>query len=370
MRVAVNLLWLVPGKVGGSEESTLASLRALARRADWDLELELLVGADLLEAHPDLATTFPTRVAPWSTRSRSARLLAESSWLARQTRSVDLVHHAGGTVPPRRSAPCVLTLHDLQPLERRATHGRLKRAYLGVAVPRSIDAARTVVVPSEHVRRGVLDRFAPDPTKVVVVHHGVERRTGTGADELRRRYDLPGPVVLYPAITYPHKNHRVLVEAFARLGAVHPDVVLVLTGGAGSEEGAVAAQVERLGIAGRVRRPGRVPAADVAGLYDLATVVAVPSSYEGFGLPAAEALAHGAALVAADATALPEVVGEAGLLVPPDDVDGWATALDRLLADEGERRRLGEAALRRAERFTWAANATALADVYRRAAGA
>lgn len=369
MRVGVNLLWLVPGEVGGSEESTLASLRALARRGDPDLHLELLVAADLLEAHPDLPATFATRVAPWSTRSRAARLLAESTWLAQRTRSLDLVHHAGGTVPPRRTAPCLLTLHDLQPLERRATHGRIKRAYLGLAVPRSVEAARIVVVPSEHVRRGVLERFGADPAKVVVVHHGVERRAGTEPDALRRRYDLPGPVVLYPAITYPHKNHRVLIDAFARVLAHHPGATLVLTGGAGSEEAAVAAQIDRLGIRAQVRRTGRVPEADVAGLYDVASVVAVPSTYEGFGLPAVEAMAHGCPVVAARATALPEVVGDAGLLVDPGDTDGWGAALDQLLGDEPQRQRLAAAALARAARFTWEANAAALSEVYRKALG-
>src|SRR5690606_147730 len=105
--------------------------------------------------------------------SRPVRIAAESTWLARRTRGAALVHHAGGTLPPVRSAPSVLTLHDLQPLERRATHGRVKRAYLGLAVPRSIDAARVVVVPSEFVRDRVLDRFGTDPDKVRVVHHGV-----------------------------------------------------------------------------------------------------------------------------------------------------------------------------------------------------
>jgi glycosyltransferase involved in cell wall biosynthesis len=141
----------------------------------------------------------------------------------------------------------------------------------------------------------------------------------------------------------------------------------VLTGRADSSEADLTARVERLGLADRVRRLGRVPAADVAGLYELASVVAVPSRYEGFGLPAVEAMAYGTPVVAADATALPEVVGDAGVLVDPDDVGGWAAALAALLDDPDERARRSAAGRARAARHSWSANATALAEVYRSA---
>ena len=366
--VGINLLWLVPGQVGGSEESTLASVRALAALSPPDLDLRLFVLDPLLEAHPDLPDLLPVEVLPRSGRSRAARIAAESTWLSTRTRGVDLVHHAGGTAPPRRAAPYVLTLHDLQPLERDATHGRLKRAYLGVAAPRSVHSAATTVVPSEFVRTTVLEHMRVTPDKVVVVPHGVDRHPHpTPREDLVARYGLEGPVVLYPAISYPHKNHAVLVDAFARIAATHPESVLVLPGGPGACEPALRAQIHALGLSARVLRPGRIPAADVAGLYELATVVAVPSRDEGFGLPAAEAMAYGAPLVVADATALPEVVGDAGLRVAPDDEAGWAGALDRILGDAALRARLGAAGAARAASFTWPANAAALADVYRHA---
>jgi alpha-1,3-rhamnosyl/mannosyltransferase len=243
----------------------------------------------------------------------------------------------------------------------------VKRAYLSTIVPRALREARRVIVPSAFVRASVLDRLDLDPSRVVVVPHGVERAPGTPADELVRRLHLDGPVVLYPAITYPHKDHATLVEAFARVVVDHPTAVLVLTGRPDAAEADVLARVDRLGIGARVRRLGRVPAADVAGLLDLATVVAVPSRYEGFGLPAAEGLAHGAAVVASASTALPEVVGDAGVLVAPGDVTAWAGALSGLLADPVRRGALAEAGRVRATRFGRAANAAALAEVYRSA---
>lgn len=366
--VGINLLWLVPGEVGGSEEATVASLLALHRRADPDLDIRLFALPGFATAHPEVIDAFPTVVWGRSGRSRGTRIVGESTWLARRTAPLDLVHHAGGTVPPVRRAACVLTVHDLQPLERTATHGSLKRAYLRASIPRSVRAARVVVTPSEFVRRSVIARFGTDPARVVAIPHGVDRpRDARPAAELQALYGLDGPVVLYPAITYPHKNHLLLVEAFAAVVEQHPTALLVLPGGCGSREAALSARIRELGLTRSVRRLGRIPSADVAGLYDLAAVVAVPSRYEGFGLPAAEAMAHGAALVAAATTALPEVVGDAGLLVDPDDPGAWAVALGGLLADPADRARLGAAGLERAGRFRWEANASALADVYRQA---
>jgi alpha-1,3-rhamnosyl/mannosyltransferase len=176
-------------------------------------------------------------------------------------------------------------------------------------------------------------------------------------------------VVLYAAVTYPHKDHRTLVEAFARVRASHPEAVLVLPGAEGEDERQLRLQLDgdRHGLGGAVRRLGRIPDADVAGLLELAAIVAVPSRYEGFGLPVLEAMAAGVPVVAADATALPEVVGAAGVLVRPGDVGGWAAAIDRLLADEPERARLARAGRERAATFTAAANAEGFADLYRRA---
>ncbi len=224
-------------------------------------------------------------------------------------------------------------------------------------------------MPSEFVRASVLARFDVPPDHVHVVPHGVEpsRVAPTPEDVLRRRYQLTGPVVLYPAITYPHKNHRVLIEAFASVLRDHPEAILVLTGGEGAEEAALAALGARLGVAHRVRRTGRIPVADLVGLYRTATVVAVPSRYEGFGLPAAEAMAEGASVVAAAATALPEVVGDAALLVDPDDVPGWATAIGALLGDPARRAELAERARRQVQGLTWDANAAGLVRLYRAA---
>ena len=166
--------------------------------------------------------------------------------------------------------------------------------------------------------------------RVVVVPHGVEPalrggEPGHGAvtaeADLRRRYALgDGPVLVYPAVTHPHKNHRFLLDLL-RERWTDPDLRLVLIGGVGDAEAAVTGCADL-----RVCRLGRVPAADRNGLIAMAEALVFPSRYEGFGAPLIEAMALGTPVVAAATTAIPEVVGDAGLVLPLE-LDAWAGAL-------------------------------------------
>ena len=132
----------------------------------------------------------------------------------------------------------------------------------------------------------------------------------------------------------------------------------------------LAAAIRSAGVGDQVRRAGRVPWSDLEAFYALASVVAVPSRFEGFGAPALEAMVNGTPLVAASTTALPWVVGDGGLLVPPGDVAAWADALSSVLDDPDRAARLRAAGLARATRFSWERAGAALADGYRAAAAA
>ena len=140
----------------------------------------------------------------------------------------------------------------------------------------------------------------------------------------------------------------------------------MLTGGAAQCEGTVGTEIDRLALAGRIRRPGRVPRADLDGLVDGAVALTFPSRFEGFGAPVLEAMARGCPVLAADATALPEVVGHAGVLLPSDAPEAWADAMADLLDRPERRARLRAAGLARAAGFGWDRAAGALEDAYRR----
>ncbi|MCU1355319.1 MAG: putative glycosyltransferase [Acidimicrobiales bacterium] len=374
-RIGVNLLWLVPGVVGGSEEYTTRLLRGLAEAGPTDLHLTLFALASFAEAHPDLVAHYPTVTVGLDGHNRSRRVGAEATWLARQAagRNVELLHHAGGVVPPGPGIarfPAALTIHDLQPLVMPQNFAPLKRRWLGRMIPRSAARAAMVFTPSEPTSASVVEHLAIPTDHVRTVPHGIEPPAPVPADRLaaaRARYHLGERVILYPAITYGHKDHVTLVRAFAKLARARPDLTLVLTGGEGPAEPAVAQAVRDSRVGDQVRRTGRIPASDLDALYAAATVVAVPSRFEGFGAPALEAMAAGVPVVVADDTALPWVVGDAGLRVPVGNVERWSQALGRVIDEPEVQATLAAAGSMRARAFTWDRSSASLAEGYRAA---
>jgi alpha-1,3-rhamnosyl/mannosyltransferase len=376
-RIGLNLLWLVPGEVGGSEEYSIGLLRAFAALAPADLDLIVYVNRRLARDHADVLANVTTVVAPISGSSRPLRVLIESTWLAlRSLRDrVEVVHHAGGTMPSIRFRPGLVTLHDLQPITHPERFGLIKRTYIRLVAPRSLRRAVRVVCLSQFTA-GDAERIAGvDPQRIAIVASGVDRvelgssETSRGCPEsaeLLTRFGLEArSFILYPAITYDHKNHRTLVDAFARLVPSHPSLRLVLTGGVGSSETALNAQIEDLGLAERVLRTGRVAAADLDTLYRCAAVMAFPSSYEGFGLPLLEAMVRGCPVVTSAVGGLEEVGGAAVELVDPFDIEGWVAALTSVIDDPEHRAEMITNGLEQSDRYRWSNSALALAELYR-----
>ncbi len=359
-RVAVNLLWCVPGDVGGSEEYLVRQLLGLAEAAPH-VRPTLYVVDGFVAAHQRLAELFPTIVGPFDGTSRSRRIAGEATWFRRYASAADLRHHGGGTAPVGASRPYVLTIHDLQYRTFPEYFTRAKRTYLAAMVGRSVRPARMVAVPSEYVRASVIEAFGVEESRIGVVPHGFEPELlsdVTSEHEFRERYALGDrPVVVYPAVTHPHKNHQFLIDLLATAWR-DADVVLVLIGGSGSAEGEVRAATDP-----RIRRLGRVPAADRNGLLKMAEAMVFPSRYEGFGAPLIEAMALGCPVIASDSTCIPSIVDGAGLVLPLR-AEAWADALDRAKRD---RTTMIDAGLLRSQSFTARASGEALAAVYAKA---
>ena len=377
LTVGLNLLWLVPGVVGGSEGYATGLLDPLTKRDDVDVVAFGLPG--FVKQYPQLAAAAHTVVPPLPEgRHVLRRVLIENAWLPRHLRAqkVDLVHHLGGIVPPGCRAPAVVTLHDLQYLSYPAYFSTAKRRYLAMTQGRSLKRAEVVTAVSDFTRTQAIEAFDLDAAKVVVVPPVVPLMPAVSDDrreDLLAELGVHAPYILYPAATYPHKNHAMLLEAFAAVTKTE-DVSLVLTGAVGagawgsahSTRADLADLVARLGIDDQVQALGYVTSEQLAALYTGASMLAFPSRFEGFGIPVLEAMAAGCPVIAANATALPSLVGDAGVLVDPDDGPGWARAMSDLLADDAARRRLSDAGRARAAELAAIDPVQLLVDVYAR----
>ena len=365
LRVAVNLLWLAPGRVGGSEQYLVRQLSGLA---DQSIDPVVFCQPAFSDAHPELASKLAVVVGPLRRDRRVTRIMAEHTWLAARTRAVDVVHHGGGTTPVVGKRPIVLTVHDLQYLRYPEYFGRGRRAYLDRMMPRSVERAAIVTVPSAYVRRRVVEAFGIDPEKVLVVPHGVPDLAPPSADQVTStlaRYGLDGgrPFVVYPAITHPHKGHLLLIDMLADLDT---DVALVLIGGAGAAEAEIEQAIAGIADASRVVRTGRVSDLDRDVLVSAAAALVFPSEYEGFGAPLVEAMVFDTPVVCSAAEAVVEVAGGAAVVVAEPTPEAWANGVLEALANP---RTLIERGRSRRQAFTLEICGRALADAYRLAAG-
>lgn len=342
-RVGINLTWLTPGVVGGSEESTTDVLRAIADSSSPRPVIELFVAPGFADAHPDLVEHFRTHQMSGRAPNRAARVLAEHRWLPAALRDadVDMVHHAGGTAPLRGVRPYSLTVHDLQPLDLPANFSIAKRIYLRTMIGRSACGARRIGVPSEFVRAGMLDRFGLDAEHVSVVPWSVRAPIVTSPEDraaARHRLGIGKRFLLFPAITHPHKNHATLLRAFDRVASTDDRVELVLCGGVGRAEGEVEEHCRTLAHRDRVRRLGRIDRDDLEDLYSDAAALVFPSLYEGFGLPVLEAMVRDCPVICSSTTALGEVAAGGATLVDPGDDGAWSSEISRLLSSSSEDR--------------------------------
>ena len=356
--IAVDLLFIVPGVVGGSEDYSTALLRSFAAHGPADVELRLFAQTALKQAHPDLAESFEFETVDLRGGNKIARVIAESTWFERSARRhcFDAQHHFGGRLPARSSGRQILTLHDLQPLDQPQNFGFAKRQFLARAIPRSVRRANKIVAVSELVREQIIERFAVPPANVVTVASGLGPARANTADVAA---ELPDDYVLYPAVTHPHKNHRVLLEAIALLRdrGVHKHLVLV--GGAGAARSEVDDLIRRFDLSSLVLHLGRVERASVDALLARATAMAFPTLYEGFGLPVLEALRLRTPVIASDIEPIRTIAGEAVTLVDPTSASAWAAAIASPSAFPGDR---ADEVLRR---FSPESRAVLLAETYR-----
>lgn len=275
---------------------------------------------------------------------------------------VDVVHAPSLAVPPTGRIPLVVTVNDVAFLRYPELFTRHGVTFHSRGLDLARKEARAVIVPSSYTSEELV-REGFDPDLLHVARHGVEIPTPADDDAVElslRRVGVERPYVLTVGTLEPRKNFPMLAQAVARVRERHPSISLVRVGPPGWGD-----VPELSGPA--VRDLGPVDDATLDALYRGASACAMPSRYEGFGLPVLEAMARACPVVASDTSSLPEVVGDAGVLVPPDDLDGWVDALGALLDDHEREDTLREAGLRRAAQFTWSRSARAHLSAYQAA---
>lgn len=281
------------------------------------------------------------------------------------------VYHATEHLLPRLQTPTVLTVHDLIFERYPEHHTQRNRLYLRVAMPLYVKAASAIIAVSRHTQRDLVELYGADPRKIHVVYEGVDERFRPAEEgEIRRvaeQYSPDRPYLLMVGTLEPRKNHAAALRALARLKAWGWPHRLLLVGGQGWLFEPIRQQIEADGLGGDVHFGGYVPDEDLAPLYSGAAAVLVPSLYEGFGFPVLEAMACGAPVVCSSASSLPEVAGEAALLVRPDDDLGLAHAVHLLLSQGAAAQMLGEMGRVQAAQYRWDTCARETVAVYRRA---
>jgi len=347
IRLGVDGRELRPGVSTGIGRYVLEVLRA-ASAAGWSCVVYGDAGARLDPTLPGVTfTALDTSWTQWWDQVTLPRALA------RDRITVFLSPYYKG--PVRAPCPVVLTIHDLYFIDYPGRHRPVYEAIVTRAARLYAGRAAAIISDSEYSKRAIVDRLGVSATKVSVipVALGGEFKPASLTTAARARYGLTSPYVLYVGNFNPHKNIPRLIRAFGLLpGPVRSRHSLVLAGGYGDGRPELARLAESLGLTDRVVFPGRVDDADLPALYSEAAVYVTPSLQEGFGATVLEAMACGAPVISSNRAALPEVVGDAGLLFDAEQERELAAVLARVLSDAALAEDLRRRALARAGLYT------------------
>lgn len=337
--------------------------------ADPDLRLTLFT------AHPPagLPSSVEVQRPRWNTDRPVLRILWEQSALpiaARRARA-NVLHATAFVAPFVRPCPTITTIYDVSFALFPQFFRGFNQTYLRLGTRWSARRARRIIAISECARRDAHRLYGVPLDRITVAYPGVDealkRADPDRVQEFRRAKNLPEKFLLYLGTLEPRKNLAMLTHAFAQLKRECPDALLVLAGGIGWLAGEVFTAIRECGVKDSVLLPGYIAGEEQALWYAAATAFVFPSLYEGFGLPPLEAMACGTPVVTSNVASLPEVVGEAGLLLAPGDIGGWAAALRRVWTDGAYRAELADRGARQAQQFTWHATSRQIALAYREA---
>jgi glycosyltransferase involved in cell wall biosynthesis len=370
MRIGIDATAL-PSQPVGAGNYIINLIRALSR---LDSEHKFVVFAQ--DSRRDLFEGLQASRLEWvwlAGKHPALRLVWEQTafpGLVRQFR-LDLLHSLHYTRPFNLPCKSVVTFHDMTFFLFPGLHTRSKRLFFPLAIRLSARTADALIADSESTRQDALRLLKVPPDKIFTVPLGVDESFHPVSDALlldgvRRKYNLPARFILYVGLVEPRKNLPLLLQAYKVLAQKAIDCPLVIVGRFGWSHQRILQQIDELGLKEKVLLTGYVPARDLPIVYNLADVFVYPSVYEGFGLPPLEAMACGTPVITTAVSSMPEHVGDAGLLVPPDDLPALAQALQDVLTDQALREHLAHKGPRQAAKYTWERTARQTLHVYQK----
>lgn len=342
------------------------TLHHLAEYIPPDWQITALVNKDSPHHFPNITT----QPAPFNTESAIKRIIWEQTIQPFALRKFDLYHAMAFVSPFIQPRPAVVTVYDLSFIRYPEVLSSARRRYLETFTALSCRRAERVIAISHSTAKDVHELLNIPYAKIDTIHGGYDVRNlypvaGEQIATFRRTKNLPDRFWLFIGTLEPRKNLVTLLDAYAQL---KPDerLPLYLGGGKGWDYEPIFERVERYQLQQDVHFLGFIPADELVLWYNSAEAFIYPSVYEGFGLPVLEAMACGTPVLIADASSLPEVGGDCGLLVPPLDVDAWTEALRRVFHDEAWRKSARESGLAHAKTFTWRRTAQQTIQTYQK----
>ncbi len=370
------MLTVRPGRVGGAE--TYAKELLIAYSTLAQCRIMLLANGELARAYASLEgggvsihplDGFHVRDGVIGRTSSLARAALLPGRLRREAPAdIGAVHYPVVVPLPRLRVPRIVTLHDIQHHDMPENFSRAMRTYRAIAYDAAARHADQIITDSEYSRSRLIESLGVPDDRVHAIYHGIDHeRFSPRASDMDRAIleglGVPQRYIFYPANLWPHKNHRLLLAAFARI--TDSSVNLVLTGQRYAAGDAFDEDVRRQRLGERVHHLGYVPSDVLPALYRQAIGLVFPSLYEGFGAPPLEAMACGCPVAASGVGSLGEICGKAVLMFDPEDEISIASAIERLTEDKALRDKLRKDGFMRAAQFTWHGTAQEHLDVYR-----
>lgn len=345
-------------------------LRHLPGADDQHRYTVFLGDRDAAQAFRDLET----RITSLPTTRPAVRILWEQTLQPVQLvrEGVDLLHSLAFVQPVFLPCPGIVTIYDLSFILFPERLHPLRRLYLRWGTGRSAGEARRIIAISHSTKQDIVRLLAVAEGKVDVVPCGVDKdfqpiENPQLLDDFRRKRRLPQQIMLFVGTIEPRKNLVSLLEAYSLLRQKMQPPPLVIGGPRGWHHQEVFAAVEELDLLDSVMFPGYISREELPLWYSAAHCFVYPSLYEGFGLPPLEAMACGTPVITSNASSLPEVVGDAGMLVSPSNAEEIADAMHRLLTDDDLRLEMSEKGLSRSQEFSWRRAAQLTVEAYERA---